>query len=168
MAFDSYLKVTGVEINYYFVCKRKLWFFCHGMSMESNSTLVEIGKEVHDQSYQRESKEIMIDDIICIDFLEKELIINETKLTKSMEEATRFQLLYYLYYLESKGVEGLRGVIRYPKAKRTEELLLTQEYKRRISKVVKEISDIRHMTTPPCAEREKKCNKCSYFELCYC
>jgi CRISPR-associated exonuclease Cas4 len=168
MVLNLELKVTGVEINYYFVCKKKLWFFSHGMGMEVNSTLVEIGKEVHNDSYQRESKEIMIDNIICLDFLEKELVVNETKLTKSMEEATRFQLLYYLYYMENKGVQGLKGVIRYPKAKRTEELVLTQEYRELITKVVEEISDIRDMTVPPHAERSKKCNKCSYFELCFC
>ena len=28
-------KVTGVMVYYYFVCKRKLWFFCHQINMES-------------------------------------------------------------------------------------------------------------------------------------
>jgi CRISPR-associated exonuclease Cas4 len=168
VTLDLGLQVKGVEINYYFVCERKLWFFCHDMGMEHNSTLVEIGKEVHNESYQRERKEIMIDNIICMDFYEKELVINETKLTKSIEEATRYQLLYYLYYLENKGVKGLKGIIRYPKAKRTEELVLTREYKESINKVIEEISKIREMTVPPYAKRNRKCNKCSYFEFCFC
>lgn len=28
-------RITGVMIYYYFVCKRKLWYFCHEINMES-------------------------------------------------------------------------------------------------------------------------------------
>ena len=27
-------RITGVMIYYYFVCKRKLWYFCHELVME--------------------------------------------------------------------------------------------------------------------------------------
>lgn len=168
MSISLGLQVTGVEINYYYICRNKLWYFTHGMGMEGNSTLVEIGKEVHNESYRRDSKEILIDNVICLDFIEKELIINETKLTKSMEDAARFQLLYYLYYLEKKGVAGLRGIIRYPKLRKTEQVTLTPDYRREIGRIIGEIIKIRNMDRPPFAEREKKCSKCSYFELCFC
>ncbi len=168
MSLEIGLQVRGVEINYYFVCKKKLWFFTHEMNMEYNSTLVEMGKEVHTSSYLRDRKEIMIDNLICLDFVEKELVVNETKLSKSMEEATRFQLMYYLYYLESKGVEGLRGVIRYPRAKKSEEIILTQKDKEVIDEVIKDIYRIKDMSSPPSAAKERKCNKCSYYEFCFC
>lgn len=168
MSLNLDLQVTGVEVNYYFVCKRKLWFFTHGMNMEYNSTLVEMGREVHSESYRRDSKEILIDNTICLDFIEKELVINETKLTKSMEEATQFQLVYYLYYLESKGLEGIRGVIRYPKAKRTKEILLTQNDREAMERIVRDVNKIKDMAFPPFAKKEKKCSKCSYYEFCFC
>ncbi|MEM3489504.1 MAG: Dna2/Cas4 domain-containing protein, partial [Nitrososphaerota archaeon] len=34
------MKFTGTQVNYYFVCKRKLWFFSHNIELESDSDLV--------------------------------------------------------------------------------------------------------------------------------
>lgn len=168
MAFDNAMNVTGAEINYYFVCKRKLWYFTHGLNMEHNSTRVEIGKEVHEDSFKRERKEIMIDNRICLDFIDKELIINETKLSKAMDKATKYQILYYIYYLENKGIENIKGVVHYPKSKRTETIELTDEYRQDLDKIVKEVNIIKYQDDSPPLEKEKKCKKCSYYELCYC
>jgi CRISPR-associated exonuclease Cas4 len=168
MSFDKAMKATGVEINYYFVCKRKLWYFTHGITMEHNSTRVEIGKEVHEESYKREKKEIMIDNLICLDFIDKELVINETKLTKAMKEATRYQILYYIYYLENKGIEGVKGVIHYPKSKRKEVIEITDEDRKELDKIIKGIYAVKYKVNPPPLEKGKKCKKCSYYELCYC
>ena len=30
-------RITGVMIYYYFVCKRKLWYFCHDIRMEAEN-----------------------------------------------------------------------------------------------------------------------------------
>ena len=46
------LKVQGVKINYYYVCKRKLWLFSKGITMEQNSSRVLSGKIVHEDSYK--------------------------------------------------------------------------------------------------------------------
>jgi CRISPR-associated exonuclease Cas4 len=43
---------TGVQINYYFVCKRKHWFFSHDLNMEHSSDLVLLGKLVHESRYK--------------------------------------------------------------------------------------------------------------------
>ena len=37
-------RITGVMIYYYFVCKRKLWYFCHEINMESENENVQLGK----------------------------------------------------------------------------------------------------------------------------
>lgn len=39
-------RITGVMIYYYFVCKRKLWYFCHDIQMEnvSQNENVQLGK----------------------------------------------------------------------------------------------------------------------------
>lgn len=168
MSLSKAMKATGVEINYYFICKRKLWYFTHGINMEHNSTRVEIGKEVHEESFKRNKKEIMIDNLICLDFIDKELIINETKLTKAMTEATSYQILYYIYYLEKKGIEGVTGVIHYPKSKRREIIELTDEDRKVLDTVIKAIYVIKFQKNPPPLEKGRKCKKCSYYELCYC
>lgn len=41
------LKVQGVKINYYYICKRKLWLFSKGITMEQNSDRVLSGKLIH-------------------------------------------------------------------------------------------------------------------------
>ena len=37
-------KITGVMIYYYFICKRKLWYFCHQITMEEGNENVQLGK----------------------------------------------------------------------------------------------------------------------------
>ncbi len=95
---------TGTEVSYYFICKKKLWWFAHGVEMEHSSDRVEMGKLVHQESYGRRKKELNLDDRIVIDWRE-DGVIHEVKLTDKMEAAHEMQLLYYLYYL--KHVKGV-------------------------------------------------------------
>jgi len=47
--------IGGIHIYYYYVCKRKLWFFANKISMEHTSELVEIGKYI-ELFYKEERK----------------------------------------------------------------------------------------------------------------
>lgn len=76
-------KVTGVMVYYYFVCKRKLWFFCHQINMESGNEDVMLGKILDDNSYQRDDKHINIDDVINIDFIREAKELHEVKKSRS-------------------------------------------------------------------------------------
>ena len=62
-------KVTGVMIYYYFVCKRKLWYFCHEIRMEAENEDVLLGKLLDESSYGKNEKHINIDNVINIDFI---------------------------------------------------------------------------------------------------
>lgn len=86
----------------------------------------ENGKDVHEDSYGRNKKEITIDNKITLDWRE-DGVIHEVKLTDKMEAAHQFQLLYYIYYLKQKGVSDLCGQIDYPKLRQTQEVFLTPE-----------------------------------------
>jgi len=166
--FGSNVKITGVEVNYLYVCPRKLWFFTHGISMEQNSVKVEIGKETHDNSLNRNKTEMLIDNTIRLDYIDNELAIHEIKLTKAMDLASKYQLLYYLYYLNSKGIDCKKGVIHYPKTKKTETIEMKKEDKEELEKAVEEIVRIKKLGRPPTVTKEKKCKSCSYLELCFC
>lgn len=161
-------KVTGTEINYYFVCKKKLWLFTRGIQMEQTSQYVEMGKEIHENSFKREKKEILIDGVIKLDFWDKSLVIHETKKSKAMEEATRYQLLYYIYYLKQKGIEGVKGVVHFPKQKRKEVVELMDNEIDDIKQIIHSIHKIKNMPVPPVEEKSTKCRKCSYYQLCFC
>lgn len=159
---------TGTQINYYFVCKRKLWYFSNDLSMEHNSDNVSIGKQIHEESYKRKNKEVMIDNQIALDFLDNQCVINEVKKSNSIEEAHRFQVLYYLYYLKQKGVENIRGIIRYPKMREKLEVKLDQEAENDLLDVLENIEEILERDIPPTIEKSRSfCKKCSYYELCW-
>ena len=56
-------RITGVMIYYYFVCKRKLWYFCHEIRMEAENEDVILGKILDESSYKKNDKHINIDNI---------------------------------------------------------------------------------------------------------
>jgi CRISPR-associated exonuclease Cas4 len=157
---------TGLEVNYYFICKKKLWWFSHGVKMEHEHDRVRMGKLVHEESYQRRRKELNVDNRIVLDWRE-DGVIHEVKLTDKMEEAHEMQLLYYLYYLKLKGVEGLRGQIDYPKLRETKMVELTEEREREIAQALKEMALIVSAGRAPQVEWMKICRACSYAELCW-
>lgn len=164
---DNILPIfTGTEVGYYFICVKKLWWFAHGVEMEHENDRVLMGKLVHGESYARRKKELNIDDRIVLDWRE-DGVIHEVKLTDSMEQAHEMQLLYYLYYLKLKGVEGLRGQIDYPKLRETKEVELTPEREAEIEAALAEMRRIVRLGSAPAIEWMKICRSCSYADLCW-
>ncbi len=90
--------ITGVMVYYYVVCHRKLWYFYHQIQMEQTNENVQLGKLLDENSYKREDKHINIDNVINVDFIQTTGVIHEVKKSKKIEEASIFQLKYYLYY----------------------------------------------------------------------
>lgn len=134
--------------------------------MEQESDRVRMGKLVHEESYARKKKELNIDDRIVLDWRE-DGVIHEVKLTDKMEAAHEMQLLYYLYYLKLKGIEGLRGQIDYPKLRETKMVELTQEKEREIEAALVEMERIVSSRKAPEVDWMKICRACSYAELCW-
>lgn len=164
----STYKTTGTHINYYFVCKRKLWLFAHGIGMEHTSDTVLLGKLIDESSYEREDKGIEIDDTIVIDWIdEKNGILHEVKKSDKMEEAHTWQVLYYLWYLKQKGVTGLKGEIDYPKLKQKVNVVLTPEREQELAGLLTRIGEVTDSAEPPERITKKFCKACSYYELCW-
>ena len=161
------IRFTGTQINYYFICKKKLWYFVHNIEMEQNSDAVYIGKLIHETSYEREHKEIDIDDTIRIDFIGKDRVIHEVKKSDKVEEPHIWQLKYYIWYLKQKGVEGVTGKINYPKLRKTEDVFLEAGDNGRIEVILNEIKEITEAEMPPAACKMKLCRNCSYADLCW-
>lgn len=161
------MNVTGIMIYYYFICQRRLWYFANQINMEQNSELVEIGKIIDETTYTREKKQILIDNTINIDFVKNGAVLHEVKKTKSIEEAGIWQVKYYIYYLENKGVQNIKAKIDFPLLKESKEIILEDEDKKILDKVTKNIQEIIRMDKPPQIINSKICNKCSYYDLCY-
>ena len=158
--------ITGSMIYYYFVCKRKLWYFSHDLNMEKTSDLVGLGKLIDEDFYSKNKKHIMIDDAINIDFLQNWNIVHEVKKSKSIETASIWQLKYYMMILEEKGLEIEKGILDFPLLRKREMILLSEEDKTFLNTVTSEIQEIMSKTSPPKIENTKICKKCAYFEFC--
>lgn len=167
MEFDmENLKVQGIKVNYFYICKRKLWLFSKGISMESNNDRVLEGKVVHENSYMREKrKEILIDDIIKLDIIDEEYV-KEVKISSKMNKADKMQLLYYLFYLKQLGIDK-KGTLNYVKEKKVEEVQLTEEIEEEIKNSLIKINKLCKEDTIPKVINMPFCKKCSYYEFCY-
>lgn len=178
--------ITGTEVAYYFICARKLWFFAHNIQCEQESDAVRMGKHIHETSYKREKKEVSVDGVIVIDWMDHdEKIIHEVKKSASMEDAHTWQLKYYMWYLEQKGTyiadevsaekfpiqpekRGYLGELNYPKLRQTEQIILTQSDRKEIEeKILPNIQKIKNRQKPPRTVEWEICKSCSYNELCY-
>ena len=112
-------------------------------------------------------REISIDQIINIDFMKKFGELHEVKKSKSVEEAGIWQMKYYLYYLQQRGVTGMKGKIDYPLLKKTMSVELTDEDCGEIEKIICEITQIKKRNIPPDDCNKKICKKCAYYDLCF-
>ena len=134
--------------------------------MERENDAVALGRLLHEESFERKKKEILIDDLIRLDFFDDDAV-HDIKKGRSMEEAHRAQLLYYLYYLRAKGV-ARKGVINYPKQKRSVEIELTPDAAQQVEQWIEQVRDVIAQPIPPVVEEPMSiCRKCSYAELCW-
>jgi len=179
-------KITGTEVAYYFVCARKLWFFAHNIECEQESDAVRMGKHIHKTSYKRKNKEVGVDGVIVVDWIDhEEKVIHEVKKSSSMEQAHEWQLKYYMWYLEQKGMDisdkeradefkddpakrGYIGELNYPKLRETRPVVLSQKDRVTIEqKIIPNIRQIISRNKPPKTVEWDICKYCSYNELCY-
>ncbi len=167
MLFDE-RRITGTEINFYFHCKRQLWLFSHHINTEHESDHVRLGRLIHESSYEREHKEIELDNV-KLDFLDiRDGILHEVKKSDSWHEAHEWQVLYYLYLLKEKGVTDLKGKLNYPTIRRTITVELTPEKEKQLCDVLENIREIIEKPIPPeVAVKKSICKHCSYYELCW-
>ena len=161
-------KSSGTHIAYYFICKRKLWLFRHHISMEHESETVKVGKLIDDSTFNREKKSRMVDGIVNLDFIRGNTIVHEIKKSDTQEEAHVWQVRYYLYILKNKGMPVEKGVIHYPKQKKTLDVLLSSEDERQLeTQILPEIQDILNHQNIPQKINKPFCKKCSYYAFCY-
>jgi len=160
-------KITGIMFYYFFVCKRKLWYFSNGIQMESENENVILGKLLDENSYKKSKKHIMINETINIDFIEDWEIIHEIKKSPAIEESSIWQIKYYIYYLKKHGIKGLKGLLDYPLLKKRVNVELTEEDEIEIEKILLEIEIIVESEKVPDKIKSKICKKCAYYELCY-
>ncbi|WP_231967189.1 CRISPR-associated protein Cas4 [Thermocrinis minervae] len=149
------------------VCKRKLWLFSKGISMEHFSERVSLGKFLDETSFKDE--EDYSDENVSIDFYttEEGLVVHEIKLSRALEEAHIWQVKYYMYYLSNMSVKVSYGILHYPKQRKVLRVYFSEEDQEELKKILEGIEKILSMPKPPPLEVKPYCKKCAYEEFCY-
>jgi len=83
-----------------------------------------------------------------------------------MYHADKIQILYYLYYLKQLGIIK-KGIINYPKMRKTEEVELTKEAEKEVEEALINVLKILKMDKPPQLIKKQYCTKCAYYEFCW-
>lgn len=172
------MNLTGTHINYYRLCKRKLWLFANAIHLEHTSELVADGKLIEEESYQQRSNRYTqlelsstFDDIQLvgkIDFYDtKNKIIHETKRSNKVEQVHIWQVKFYLWLLELNDIETEKGIIEYPKLREREEVFLDEEDINYLKKTIENIKTLVNQTNCPPLLNTKICKSCSYYDFCY-
>lgn len=172
------MNINGIYFNYYQVCKRKLWLFANGINMEHTSDTVYDGKLLHETSYPQRAEryeEMLISAeyegitlIGQIDYFDaRNKVIHEIKRSDKVEEAHVRQVKFYLWLLELNGVDGATGILEYPKLRKMDEVLFSDEDRKLLQKSVSEIQSLIESESCPSTLNAKICKSCSYYDFCY-
>lgn len=149
------------------VCHRKLWLFSKGITLESTSDRVKVGKAIDRQSFGKRTD--FSDENISIDFITTKdgIIIHEVKLSDSLEEAHIMQVKYYIFYLRKLGINVNRGIIHYPKQKKIKNIGFDIKDENLITDILSLIDSVLAKDNPPAVIDAPYCRKCAYYYFCY-
>lgn len=114
------------------------------------------------------NREITIDNIKLDKLTTKYL--TETKKSDADIEAAKWQLLYYLKILKSKGIirKGKLEIVEKNKQNKSIIIVnLTDEIEQRLNMIEKEIIKLIDGNNVPEVINDKKCKQCAYYAYCY-
>lgn len=165
-----FMNVTGTHINYYHVCRRKLWLFANGINMEHTSDLVYEGCLIHENTYpQRPGRYEEIEfEGVKVDYYDPaRKVIHEIKKSNKIERAHEWQLKYYIYVFEQNGIDGVSGILEYPELRKTLKVVMSEIDREMIREMIADIEQITGEVSCPPLCNKGICRNCSYFEFCY-
>lgn len=163
------MKVNGTLINYYFHCKRQCYLHGNRLNLEDNSEIVKIGKAIHEERSEGQGNAEIAIDNIKLDKLTSEYL-TEVKKSDADIEAAKWQLIYYLKILKSKGIERKGKLEFIEKNKSNKKIIcfeLNEELEDNLNKYVYEIEELISDDNIPPVLNSPKCKKCAYYEYCY-
>lgn len=162
------ITITGTIFYEFSICPRKVFLLSRQLIADQENDFLALGRMIHENSYQREKKEISFDG--CkIDFLKQDkgsLIVGEIKKSSKALDSNIKQLKYYLYRLKQKGY-CLTGEIRVPTEKKIIPVELSESDEKEIISILAKIEELIQLENPPEAKRIKFCTSCAYAEFCW-
>jgi len=160
------VRITGLMVQYYHVCRRELWFMSRGIDIDRETVNIQRGTHVDETSYRDARESFMIGNRIQLDVLDSGDIM-EVKVSSALEKPARMQLLFYLWYLREVHDIEKDGVLAYPTERRRESVSLDEEATAAVEDTIAGILDVVGSDEPPPLEKKPYCDSCLYQDLCW-
>jgi CRISPR-associated exonuclease Cas4 len=165
-SLEPRVRITGLMVQYYHVCRRELWFASRGIDIDRGTPNIVRGTHVDETSYDDRRRSYQINDRIALDMLDSGEVM-EVKVSSTLETPARMQLLYYLWYLDRILDIQRDGVLAYPTERSRESVTLTKESREEVRSTVRGIIETVSAESPPELEKKPYCDSCLYQDLCW-
>jgi CRISPR-associated exonuclease Cas4 len=164
--YDDF-KINGTIFWYYFTCKREVWLISHGIESDQEDDNISIGRNLHEESYKDEYKEISVfgSKMDLVSKKDGKLVVGEIKKSSRNIKSSRMQLLFYLFQLKQVGIIA-KGELKIPLEKKIINVELTTDDEVLITSTIEEIYKTIQEPIPQ-PEYIPFCKKCSYSEFCW-
>ena len=172
--------ITATLVNLYHVCQREMYLHAWHVRMEHTSDVVLEGRLIGENAYSARAARnrelafslpatsVRPEIYVKIDYYDSATrTVHETKKSNKAEGAHRAQLLFYLWALEQYGVEGVQGVLEYPRLRLTEKVTLSAADRVQIEQWLRDIPAILSADQCPPVLHKPVCRQCSYCDYCY-
>lgn len=164
------MPLTATQLNYFHICRRKLWLFSRGIRMEHLSDLVKEGKTIEEHSYKKRGKRFTQIDLgnVKIDYFNTETrVIHEVKKSSKMEEAHIAQVQFYILMLEKAGIEVSGGLLEYPEQRDRRKVFLSDPEREQLEEDIREAEKLISLSVCPPKTQKRICRHCAYLEFCW-
>lgn len=165
---EEEFSINGTLIWYFCICPRETWLMAHQLTPDEHDVNIELGRLIHREHYSRDRKEVELPGV-SFDVVRRQgeqIVIGEIKKSSKYLDAARMQLLFYLEYLHNAGIQA-EGELLVPEEKRKERVVLDDERRKELARLIKQIDELVHLATPPPAKRLFWCRNCAYAEFCW-
>jgi len=163
---DEPFRVTGVMIQYYYVCKRELWFASRNLEIDRENATVVRGTHVDETAYSDKRENLHLG-MISLDLLDDGRVV-EVKPSSTLTEPAEMQLSYYLWYLDRVADIHRDGVLAHPRERKRESVELTVDRADKVETAIRGVHEIITRSSPPPAEEKPFCDSCAYHDFCWC
>lgn len=161
--------ITGTLIWYAMICEREVWLMAHEMEPDRDDVRLEWGRFLSEMSYPRARRREITLPGMKLDLVEgsgPRLVVAEVKASSRFVEASRMQVLFYLWRLREMGVEA-EGELRFPKERRRIPVRLEGKDEQALQEVMARVKAILDSPLPPSPKRNRYCTVCAYREFCW-
>jgi len=160
-------KISGTEVNYYFLCKRRCWLCRHRIMITGDNPHVVRGRII-DERTRRGHGELQLGrnkfDIVVKS--EEGVVVHEYKKGKKTRTSAEFQLFHYLRCLKEYGLES-KGVLHNVSGKKTSRYSLDKGKEEKLLEAYNEILILDNQDIPPVSKKKLCHNGCSFEEFCW-